>query len=157
MTSPYPKTMELLRAEGLDSSLITVEGINEGSYLEIVLDENGKKILNPSGSLAAVRRAWPRPGLGEEVMQAMIEDMRGNASNFRVLDEESGDLLYPIDNVVLLRRRYDMDPTEENARAYLDAENRLSEDEFPAYMALYRKVSDDAETKASEDNNIKKG
>jgi len=148
MSTPYPRTVELLISEGIDPNLITVEGINEASYLQIVLDADGNKIMNSNGSIAATQRAWPRPGLGERVMQAMIEDMRNTPGNFRVVGPE-GVLRYPIDHVVLLRRRYDMDPTEENARALLDAERCLTEAEFPAYQALYRKVADEPDSAES--------
>jgi hypothetical protein len=143
--TPYPKTVELLIAEGIDPNLITIEGINAGSYLQIVLDADGNRIMNPNGSIAAVQQAWPRPGLGGRVMQTMIEDMRDRPGSWRVLGPD-GTMQYPIDNVVLLRRRYDMDPTEENARAFLEAENRLSEEEFPAYLALYQKVADEPDS-----------
>lgn len=154
--TPYPRTVELLKREGIDPSLLTVNGINQNSYLQIVLDADGNKVLNENGNIAAVQRAWPRPGLGEEVMNAMIEDIRAKEP-FQV-KREDGDQAYPIDRVVLLRRRYDMDPTEENAKAWLDAENLLSPSEFDDYMDLYRKVATGgtSEAKSTEAENIEK-
>lgn len=42
---------------------------------------------------------------------------------------------------MLLRRRFDLDPTPENEATYKAAEKYLSEEEHAAYLALYRKVS----------------
>ena len=134
--SPYPLTMALLAESGIDASIITVEGINASSYLEIVLDEKGNRIVNPNGSLAAMRREWGVPGLGEKVMAAMIEDIK-NFPAIKVVNAD-GKVVNRVDHVVMLRRRYDMDRTEENAAAWLKYENTLSDEEFPAYLALYR-------------------
>lgn len=138
MTSPYPKTMEFLIAEGIDQSIITVDDINEATYTEIIVDAKGNRMMRDNGTLHARRREWPRPGMGEEVMRLMLEDIR-NFPPMKVVDEH-GTLVNPVDNVVILRRRYDMDPTEAHSQAWLDAEKRLSEEEFEQYMALYRSL-----------------
>ena len=138
MTSPYPKTMEFLIAEGIDPSIITVDDINEATYTEIVVDPQGKRILRSDGNLAARRREWPRPGMGEEVMRLILEDIK-NFPPIRVVDEH-GTIINPVDNAVIVRRRYDMDPSEEHSAAWLAAENRLTPAEFEQYMALYRSL-----------------
>ena len=138
MPSPYPKTMAFLVSEGIDPSKITVDDINEMSYTEIVLDADGKRILNPNGTIAAHRREWPRPGMGEEVMRLMLEDIR-DFPPVRVVNE-NGTIINPVDNAVILRRRYDMDPSDAHSKEWVDAENKLTKEEFDQYMTLYRSL-----------------
>lgn len=138
MHSPYPKTMEFLIAEGIDPSIIAVGDINEATYTEIIVDAKGNRMMRDNGTLHVRRREWPRPCMGEEVMRLMLADIR-NLTPMQVVSAD-GTIINRVDNTVILRRRYDMDPTEAHSKAWLNAENGLTEDEFEQYMALYRSL-----------------
>jgi hypothetical protein len=131
--TPYPRTIALLQQEGIDSDVITVEHINEASYMEIVLSPEGHHVVNPDGNIAARRREWGVPGLGERVMEAMRQDIAAS-----IVSTLPGVPKITPDTVVLLRRRRDVDPTPDNEFRFITAEKVLTKSERALYLKKYK-------------------
>jgi hypothetical protein len=131
--SPYPRTVALLQDAGIDANAISVEHINEASYMEIVLSPEGERVINSYGNIAARRREWGVPGLGERVMEAMRQDIAAS-----IVATLPGSPQITPDTVVLLRRRCDVDPTPNNRFNLMTAEKALTKAERALYLKKYK-------------------
>lgn len=148
MAGRFPKAVALLESMGIDANLILVDGIHYESYRTIRVGSDGKRLIDPqTGDFLVETHPWSRE-TGEKVLNTILEDIADhNKENpIRVLGEE-----HSIDRVVLLRRVWDMDPSEEAARIFVAAENELTPTEFAAYQDLYRKVSETTPIKSESE------
>lgn len=137
----FPKTRELLQANGIDPLAVLLDSIDRDGYTEILLDNEGVQVAGEDGKIITTSREWPEPGFGLKVMNCMIEELQGRPRPQVKVSTET------VDQTVLLRRRYDLDPSQATAQVWLDAENQLNPTDFDAYMALYRRVSETTENK----------
>jgi len=59
MTSPFPKTIELVKALGIDPQDISVYDIDVNGYSECQRDERGNILREEDGGPVLVHREWP--------------------------------------------------------------------------------------------------
>lgn len=146
MPSQFPKTVEFLETHGIPANLILVDGIYPTEYATFETDDvTGRKIIGTDGLLKTTRKPWPEElggeKFGKQVLDMILEDI-GEKPAPTIRESVS------IDQVVLSRRRYDADPSDDAlAKEWIDAENLLTPQQYDAYQALYRKVSETLTTK----------
>lgn len=60
MSSPYPKTVAMIEAWGINANEIMVEGFDLDGYYTFVFDESGKRVyLQGAQRYMTQRHSWP--------------------------------------------------------------------------------------------------
>lgn len=145
------RTADYLRSLGIDPADVLVDSVSERSYLKIVRDSHGDRILSNGGTeVATVKRLWPSVAVGRQVVKLLHGDMTSirEDSGFPPLSERNitdpeiakqrGE--YPIDRAILLARTFAEDMNYTNWNNYTAAKGLLTRRELDEYKERYGKL-----------------
>lgn len=74
MSTPYPKTIALMRELGVDPIGIAENEFDTSGYWEIITDNDGKHILDRNGDAIAIRHRWPSPEIALRVVDQFVKE-----------------------------------------------------------------------------------
>jgi hypothetical protein len=131
MTSRHQDVIDLLREHSIDAHQVLIDSVSRRGYELLVVDGDSKRVMNKDGTFSTTEHEWPSPEVGLAVLRMM-----------KAQKPNEGEGEQTPDSVVLLRRKYDLDPTDTSARDWVYAENQLDADQYDQYMSIYNRVSE---------------
>lgn len=74
MSAPFPKTIALIEALGIDPRYVSAWNIDTTGYDALVPDAGGKRVVNADGTYRVERREWPSLADGIRIVDQLIKE-----------------------------------------------------------------------------------